>query len=80
MTVKLTPRNQSESDHVAHVLSALHDIGAGEFDWTEVVDFAVRSCRRGRSTHQTYMAWLRAHPVVMQRAYTETQHEEGRSG
>jgi hypothetical protein len=72
----LKPKNQSERDHVIACLYAFKDFGVTG-DWDEMVEFAVRSCRRGDVTHKTFSAWLRAHPQKATRAYTEVQHEEG---
>jgi hypothetical protein len=76
--IKRIPVSQSEKDYTAHVLCALSDFGAGSGDWQTMVDHAVHSRKRGLTVHACVMAWLYAHPVEMQRVYTETQHEEGR--
>jgi hypothetical protein len=75
--VKRIPVSQSEIDYTAHVVCALSDFGAGSGDWELMVDFAVRSRKRGLTVHACVRAWLHAHPVELQRAYTETKHEEG---
>jgi hypothetical protein len=75
--VKRIPVSLSEKDFCAHVLCALSDFGAGSGDWETMVDFALRSRKRGLTVHACVKAWLHAHPVELQRAYTETQHEEG---
>jgi hypothetical protein len=77
VAVKRIPVSQSEIDYTSHVVCALSDFGAGSGDWQTMVDHAVRSRKRGLTVHACVMAWLHAHPVEMQRAYTETQNEEG---
>jgi hypothetical protein len=77
VAVKRIPVSQAEKDFASHVLFALSDFGAATGDWSDMVDHAVRSMKRGLTVHACVMKWLIAHPVAMQRAYTETQHEEG---
>jgi uncharacterized protein YfaS (alpha-2-macroglobulin family) len=77
MAAKLIPVSQAQKDYTAHVLFALSDFGAGTGDWNDMVDHAVRSMKRGLTVHACVFAWLHAHPVELQRVYTETQHEGG---
>jgi hypothetical protein len=77
VAVKRIPVTQAEKDFASHFLYCLSDFGAGSGEWPDQVDFAVRSMKRGLTVHACVMAWLHAHPVVMQRAYTEVQHEDG---
>jgi GrpB-like predicted nucleotidyltransferase (UPF0157 family) len=75
--IKLTPRTVAEKDFVAHVLFALSDHGVTG-DWAEMVDHAVRRCRRGHRVHQAFSDWLRAHPQKIEHAYTESYGEGAR--
>jgi hypothetical protein len=77
MVAKLIPVSQAQKDYTAHVVCALSDFGAGSGDWESMVDHAVRSMKLGLTVHACVMKWLLAHPVEMQRAYTEPQHKEG---
>jgi hypothetical protein len=74
-TSHLRPRTIAEKDYCAHVLFALSDCGATG-DWDDMVSFAMR-CIKSNTVHACVGKWLRANPIEMQRAYTETQHEEG---
>jgi hypothetical protein len=77
MPAKLIPVSQAQKDYTAHVVCALSDFGAGSGDWSDMVDHAVRSMKLGLTVHACVMKWLQAHPVELQRAYTEPQHEDG---
>jgi hypothetical protein len=76
MMARKVPVTQAEKDYCSHVLFALSDCGAmGSGLWAEMVEHAMRSLARGHTVHACVMKWLLSHPVEMQRAFTEVQHE-----